>query len=209
MGGQTLRVRGSGLNQADAAIVYLSSTAIPLPATEWPVNFTRRNGTSASGSAGDADELVIEIPVAYAALPPADTTIASTPLPVALNLCVGNAAVPGFRSNTLPIIFAPAVTGIGPGEPVLAPDATSVYTLTANGLLAGATAVLLESTNLLIAAAVAPGAATVDAATGTVTFMLPAPVPWPPNVYVRVRIIVNSGPNTIEAPPGWWVKIPV
>jgi hypothetical protein len=209
MGGQTLRVRGSGLNQPDAAVVYLSSTVIPLPATEWPVNFTRLYGTSASGTAGDADELVIELPVAYAALPAAGTTIASTPLPVTLHLCVGNAAAAGFRSNTLPITFAPAVTGIGPGEPILAPNAAGVYTLSANGLLAGATAVLLETTNLTIAGAVAPGVATVDAATGTIAFMLPAPAPWPASTYVRVRIIVSSGPDTIEAPPGWWVQVPV
>jgi hypothetical protein len=209
MAGQTLRVRGSGLNQPDAAVVYLSSTVIPTPATEWPANFIRSYGTSASGTAGDADELVLEIPAGYAALPAAGSTIASTPLPVALNLCVGSAAVPGFRSNTLPIIFAPAVTGIGPGEPVLAPDAAKVYTLTANGLIAGSTAVLLETTNLTVAGVVAPGEATVDAATGTISFMLPAPAPWPANTYVRVRIIVTSGPDTIEAPPGWWVQIPV
>jgi hypothetical protein len=209
MGGQILRVRGSGLNQADAAVVYLSSAITPLPATEWPLNFTRLYGTSASGTAGDADELVLEIPVAYAALPAAGTAIVSTPLPVALNLCVGDAATPGFRSNTLPIIFAPAVTGIGPGEPILAPNAAGVYTLTANGLLAGATAVLLETTNLTIAGAVAPGVATVDAATGTIAFMLPTPAPWPAATYVRVRIIVSSGSDKIEAPPGWWVQIPV
>jgi hypothetical protein len=208
MGGQTLRVRGSGLNQPDAAVVYLSSSVIPAPATEWPLNFTRHYGTSASGTAGDADELVLDIPAGYAALPAAGTAIASTPLPVALYLCVGNAAVPGFRSNTLPIVFAPAVTGIGPGEPVLAPDAANVYTLIANGLLAGATAVLLETTNLGIAGAVAPGVATVDATTGVIAFMLPAPAPWPPQTYVRVRIVVTSGPDTIEAPPGWWVRIP-
>ena len=101
------------------------------------------------------------------------------------------------------------MTGIGPGEPILAPNAAGVYTLTANGLLAGATAVLLETTNLTIAGAVAPGVATVDAATGTIAFMLPAPAPWPASTYVRVRIIVSSGPDTIEAPPGWWVEIPV
>ncbi|MGA8087123.1 MAG: Pvc16 family protein [Terracidiphilus sp.] len=207
MGGQTLRVRGSGLNQPDAAVVYLSSTVIPTLATEWPVNFTRTYGTSASGTAGDADELVLEMPIAYAGLPAAGTTVASTPLPVVMYLCVGNAATPGFRSNTLPIIFAPAVTGIGPGEPVLAADGAKVYTLSANGLVDGATAVLLETTNLTIAGAVAPGEATVDAATGTITFMLPAVVPWPPGAYVRVR--VTSGPHNIEAPPGWWVKIPV
>ena len=64
MGGQTLRVRGSGLNQPNAAAVYISSGA-----SEWPLNFTRLYGTSASGTAGDADELVLEIPTAYGILP--------------------------------------------------------------------------------------------------------------------------------------------
>jgi hypothetical protein len=208
MGGQTLRVRGSGLNQPDAATVYLSSSPTPLPANEWPLNFTRVYGTSASATAGDADELVLKIPTAYAALPAVGTTIASTPLPISLFLCVGNAATPGFRSNTLPITFAPAVTNIGPGQPLLARDAANVYTFTVNGLLA-ATAVLLETTSLTIAAAVAPGSATVDLATGTITFMLPTPSPWPPGTYLRVRIIVTSGPDTIEAPPGWWVQVPI
>ena len=107
----------------------------------------------------------------------------------------------------MPIIFSPAVTGIGPGEPLLARDTAKVYTFTANGLLA-ATAVLLETTNLPIAAVVAPGIATVDVATGTITFMLPAVPPWPSMTYVRVRILVTSGPDTIEAPPGWWIQIP-
>lgn len=210
MAGQIIRVRGSGLNQPDAAVIYLSSSATPLPANEWPlssINFQRLYGTSASGAAGDADELVLELPTAYAALPAAGTTIDSTPLPCSLYLCVGNAASPGFRSNTLPITFAPTVTGIGYGEPLLAHDAANVYTFTVNGLLA-ATAVLLETTNLTIAAVVAPGVATVDVATGTITFMLPAVPPWPSGTYVRVRIVVTSGPDTIEAPPGWWVKIP-
>ncbi len=65
VGGQTGRVRGSGLNQPDAAAIYLYSGA-----TEWPLDisathyFTRLFGTSASGTAGDADELVFETPVA-------------------------------------------------------------------------------------------------------------------------------------------------
>jgi hypothetical protein len=208
MGGQTLRVRGSGLNQPDAAVVYLSSTAKPLSTTEWPLSFTRIYGTSASGTAGDADELVLELPIVYAALPAAGTTIASTPLPDSLYLCVGSTALLplGFRSNTLPITFAPAVINIGSGEPLLAPDAAGVYTFTAHGLL-GATAILLETTNLTIAGTVAPGVATVDYA-GTITLMLPSPAPWPPKTYVRVRIVVTSGSNTIEAPPGWWIQIP-
>ena len=132
MGGQTLRVRGSGLNQPNAAAVYISSGA-----SEWPLNFTRLYGTSASGTAGDADELVLEIPTAYGILPGAGTAIASTPLPGVFHFTVGAAATPGFRSNALTIIFAPAVANIGFGDPVITPDAGGVYTLTASGLVAG------------------------------------------------------------------------
>ncbi len=201
VGGQTLRVRGSGLNQPDAAAVYLYSGA-----TEWPLNlgatyFTRLFGTSASGTAGDADELVLEIPTAYAALPAPGTPLAATPFPAVFTLAVGNAVGP-YRSNALPITFAPTVTNIGPGQPVLVPDVSLVYTLTASGLIAAETAVLLESTPLTIGATASPGVATVDAT--TITFMLPSPAGFASKGYVRVRILVNA----IEAPPGWWVQIP-
>lgn len=203
MGGQTLRIRGSGLNQPDAAAVYLSSGS-----SEWPLNFTRLYGTSASGTAGDADELVLAIPTVYAALPSPGATVLATPLPSAFQIAVGSAATPGFRSNTLPVTFAPAVLSIGPGDPVLAPDSSGVYTFTVGGLLAGQTAVLLEATALTIGGAIAPGVATVDAVSGTIAFMLPSPAPWPSKTYVRVRIVVTSGSLAIEAPPGWWVQIP-
>jgi len=206
VGGQTVRVRGSGLNQPDAAAIYLYSGA-----TEWPLSlaatcFTRLFGSSASGTAGDADELVFEIPAAYAALPAAGTPLTAAPLPAAYSIAVGNAigAVNPTRSNALPITFAPTVTNIGPGDPVLAPDAANVFTLTANGLIAGETAVLLETTALTIGAAPAAGVATVDAATGTIAFMLPSPPGFASETYVRIRIIVNA----IEAPPGWWVLVP-
>ena len=203
VGSQTLRVRGSGLNQPDAAAVYLSSGP-----NEWPLNlgatyFTRLFGTSASGTAGDADELVLEIPPAYAVLPAPGTPLTATPLPAAFTIAVGNAVGP-YRSNALPITFAPTFTSIGPDELVLVPDAALVYSLTANGLIAAETAVLLESTPLTIGAAAAPGVATVDAITGTITFMLPHPAGFASKSYVRVRIVVNA----IEAPPGWWVQIP-
>jgi hypothetical protein len=203
MGGQTLRIRGSGLNQPDAAAVYLSSGA-----SEWPLSFTRLYGTSASGTAGDSDELVLALPADYAALPAAGTAISSVPLPAAFEIAVGSAATPGFRSNTLPITFAPAVSNIGPGYPVLAPDSTGVYTFTVKGLLSGQTAVLLDTTGLTIGGAVAPGVATVDAGTGTISFMLPSPAPWPSKTYVRIRVVVTSGTLAIETPPGWWVQIP-
>ena len=200
--GHTLRIRGSGLNQPDAAAVYLTSSG-----SEWPLDlslnhFTRLFGTSASGTAGDADELVLETPSAYAALPAPGTALTGTPLPAAFTIAVGN-AVTAYRSNTLPITFAPAVINIGPGESVLAPNAANVYAFTAQGLIAGLIAILLDATPLIIGAAAAPGVATVDAA-GNITFMLPAPPPLPSGAYTRVRIIVNG----IEAPPSWWVQIP-
>jgi hypothetical protein len=202
VGGQTVRVRGSGLNQPDAAAIYLYSGA-----TEWPLNiaatyFTRLFGTSASGTAGDADELVFEIPQTYATLPAPGTPLTATPLPAAFTLAVGNAVTPA-RSNALPITFAPTVTNIGPGESVLAPDAAEVYTFTASGLIAGETAVLIENTTLTIGAAPAAGVASVDATIGTIAFMLPSPTGFASKTYVRIRIIVN----TVEAPPGWWVYI--
>ena len=202
VGGQTVRVRGSGLNQADAAAVYLSSGG-----SEWPLNlatnyFERLFGTSASGTAGDADELVFETPATYAALPAPGTALTATPLPAAFTITVGN-AVTLTRSNALPITFAPTVTNIGPGESVLAPDATNVYTFTASGLIAGETSIFIESTPLTIGAAAAPGIATVDVATGTITFMLPNPSGFASKTYVRLRINVND----IEAPPSWWVYI--
>ena len=203
VGGQTVRVRGSGLNQLDAAAIYLSSGG-----SEWPLNlappyFTRFFGTSASGTAGDADELVFETPADYAALPAAGTHLTSTPLPAAFMLTVGNVNT-HTRSNALQITFAPTFTNIGPGELVLAPDASKVYNLTANGLIAGETSVLIETTPLTIGAVPAAGVATVDAAADTIAFMLPNPAGFASGTYVRIRIIVNA----IEAPPGWWVLIP-
>jgi Pvc16 N-terminal domain len=207
VGGQTVRVRGSGLDQLDAAAIYLTSGSGG-GATEWPLNlgatyFTRLFGTSASGTAGDADELVFETPIAYAALPAAGTHLTATPLPAAFMLSVGNGTTL-TRSNALPITFAPTVTNIGPGESVLAPDTSNVYRLTANGLIAGETAVLLETTALTIGAVPAAGVATVDAVTGTIAFMLPSPTGFASKTYARIRIIVNA----IEAPPSWWVLIP-
>lgn len=203
--GQTLRIRGSGLDQPNAAAVYLYSGA-----TEWPLNlgtnfFTRVFGTSASGTAGDADELVLQIPTTYGALPGGGTALTATPLPATFAIAVGNAVTGAgsWRSNTLPITFAPAVINIAPGESVLTPNAANVYTFTAQGLIAGLIVIQLDATPFVIGGAAAPGVATVDAA-GNITFMLPAPSPIPSGAYARVRLIVNG----IEAPPSWWVLIP-
>jgi hypothetical protein len=198
VGGERVRARGSGLDEPDAAAVFLS-----LGGSEWPVTAWRVLGTSASGTAGDADELVLGLPLAYGAVPASGTALAATPLPGVYQLTVGNAGS-AFRSNPVPFAIAPLVTGIGVGGTVLAPDGGGVYTMTVSGLVNGATNVLLETVALTIEAAAAAGAAVVDAAAGTVAWMLPSPAGFASGTFVRVRVVVNS----IEAPPGWWVQIP-
>jgi hypothetical protein len=200
--GESVRVRGSGLDGIDGAAVYLSPSG---GGAEWPINGWRVLGTSASGTAGDADELVLRLPQAYGAVPASGTALTATPLPGTYMLTVGNAptAIPKVRSNALAISIAPEVGGIGPAEPVLTPSAAGVYTLSASGLIAGETSILLDQTVLPVEATVAPGVATVDTATGTITFQLPA-TGFTLGSYVPVRVVVNA----IEAPPGWWVQIP-
>jgi hypothetical protein len=87
--------------------------------------------------------------------------------------------------------------------PVLTPNVSGVYTLNTTGLVAGQTTVWLDQTELPVEATVAPGASTVDAATGTITFQLPA-TGFVSGTYEPVTVVVNQ----IDIPPGWWVLIP-
>ena len=199
--GESLRLRGSGLDSIDAAAVYLSPA---VGGAEWPITTWRVLGTTASGTAGDADELVLAFPDAYGALPASHTALIATPPPGKYLLTVGNKTT-AFRSNPLPIAVAPQVIGIVPAEPLLSPTPTPpfIYSFSASGLIAGETAILLDDTALTVAATLAPGVTTVDAVTGAIQFELPA-TGFTSGSYVPVRVVVNS----IEAPPGWWVKIP-
>jgi Pvc16 N-terminal domain len=198
--GESVRLLGSGLDQANAASVYLSPAG---GGAEWPLPPSwRAFGTAASGTTGDADEVVVQLPVTYGTLPASETALTDTPPPGAYKIAVGQAGV-GFRSNALALSIAPQVNGIGPGLTVLEPDLSHVYSFSASGLVAGQTSVLIDQTALTIAGAVAPGVATVDAATGAITFELPA-AGLTSGTYVPVRVIVNN----VEAPPGWWVKVP-
>lgn len=197
--GESVRVLGSGLDGVDGAAVYLSTLG---GAFEWPVTGWRVFGTSASGTAGDADELLLRFPPAYGSVPASHVALTATPPPGDYLLTVGNKTTL-HRSNALPLAIGPQVTGIGPGEPILTPNASGVYTFNANGLIALETSILLGQTPLIVAAVVGPGAATVDAATGVIQFELPA-TGFTPGSYVPIRVVVN----TIEAPPGWWVLIP-
>jgi hypothetical protein len=199
--GERLRIRGSGLDGIDAAAVYLSPKG---GGPVWPIGGWRVLGTSASGTSGDADELVLDFPAAYGALPASETPLTATPPPGMYQIAVGT-TTPAFRSLPLPIAVAPQVLGIGPGETVLTTTANPpfIYSFTASGLVAGETSVLIDQTPLTIAATLAAGTATVDAITGAIQFELPA-IGFISGSYVPVRIIVNN----VEAPPGWWVQIP-
>jgi hypothetical protein len=197
--GDSVLVQGSGMDQAEAANIYLSAVG---GAPEWPITGWRVYGASASGTAGDADHLVLRFPQTYGATPAAGVALAATPPPGNYLLTVGSDA-PHFRSNALPLSIGPLETGIGPTAPILTPNASGAYTLNASGLVDGSTQVWLNQIELTIAAAVAPGAAVVNAAAGTVEFQLPA-AGFTAGGFAQVRVITNG----IEAPPGWWLQIP-
>jgi hypothetical protein len=198
--GESVRLLGSGLDQADAAVVYLSPKG---GGPEWPIPAAwRAFGTSASGTAGDADEVVVHLAATYGAVPASGTALAHTPPPGAYQIAVGQPGV-GFRSNALLLSIAPQVLGIGPDDTVLPPNASHVYSFTAAGLIAGQTSVLIDQIALTIGGAVAPGVATVNVGTGAIAFELPT-TGLTSGTYLPVRLIVNS----VEAPPGWWVKVP-
>jgi hypothetical protein len=202
MAGQSVRVRGSALDRVDAAGVFLSPIG---GGAEWPVTTWRVLGTSASGTAGDADELVLKLPQAYGATPISGTPLAATPLPGNFLLAVGNPGT-AFRSNSVPLAIAPRMDNIGPGQPLLIPDGAGVYFMPASGLVNGGTQVLLDTIALTIGGAPAPGVAVVDLLIGMISWMLPFPLP--PGLlsksFVPLRLVVNG----IEGPPGWWLQIP-
>jgi len=205
--GQTVRLRGSGLDQANASDVFLSQTA---PPAEWPLPPAWViTDPTLSGAINAADEIAVIFDakdMLYAATPATNTVLTNTPLPGAYQIKVGN-SISGFRSNALPILIGPVALGVTAATTVLAPDATNTYTFQANGLIAGQTQVLLDQTALTIGAAVGPGVATVTiqsgATPGSISFQLPAGG-LTPLAYMQVRFIVNQ----VEAPPAWWIQVP-
>lgn len=204
--GQTLRLRGSGLQQADASAVFLSPAG---GGAEWPLpsNWTLTD-PKASGALNAADEIavVLDPNSKYAAAPASHTAFASAPLPGAYSIAVGN---PGsaFRSNALSLLIGPVMEGVTAAQPVLQPDASQTYTFNANGLIAGQTQVLLDQTAFTIAATAGPGQAAITVQTaslpGSISFQLPASG-LVSKTYMQVRLIVNS----VEAPPAWWIQVP-
>jgi len=205
--GQTVRLRGSGLDQSNASGVFLSQTT---PAAEWPLPpaWVIVDPTL-SGAINAADEIAVIFDakdMLYAATPASGTALTNTPLPGAYQIKVGN-SISGFRSNPLPILIGPVALGVTAATTLLAHDATKTYTFQANGLIAGQTQILLDETSLTIAATVGPGVATVTIQSGTtpgsISFQLPASG-LTSKAYMQVRLIVNQ----VEAPPAWWIQVP-
>ncbi|HUB51268.1 MAG TPA: Pvc16 family protein [Terracidiphilus sp.] len=210
--GQTVRLRGSGLDQADASGVFLSpkvgASEWPLPAA-WVVT-----NPALSGAVNGADEIAVLLGgtpppgqiVQYGATPATNTVLSDVPLPGAYLIKVGNAGGP-YRSNELAVLIGPEALGVTAATTLLAPDVTNTYTFQANGLIAGQTQVLLNTTALTVAATVGPGVATVTVQSGTtpgsISFQLPSSG-LTSKAYMQVRLIVNS----VEAPPAWWIQVP-
>jgi hypothetical protein len=205
--GQTVRLRGSGLDQSNALNVFLSQTS---PAAEWPLPPAWVIANPAlSGAVNGADEIAVILDakdMLYAATPASGTVLTNCPLPGAYQITVGN-TVSGFRSNPLHLLIGPIALGVTAATTLIAPDPTKTYTFQANGLIAGKTQVLLNQTALTIAASVGPGDATVTiqsgATPGSISFQLPSSG-LTPLAYMQVRLIVNQ----VEAPPAWWIQVP-
>jgi hypothetical protein len=199
--GDILRVRGSGLDQSDGAAVYLSTSG---GSEQWRIDASwRQTGTSASGTAGDADELAVWLKGSYGATPAPGATLTAVPMPGIYNIQVGDNAATKF-SNSIPVSIAPLVVvpdGTDPAGTELAASGT-VYNLTANGLVDGQSQVWIDQTQLTAGASTSPGVATVDASTGAIAFELPT-TGLTTGSYLPVRVLVNN----VEAPPAWWVLV--
>ena len=192
--GDIARVRGSGLDQSDAAAVYLSPAG---GNEEWPIPAAwRQTGISASGTAGDANELAVLFAGGYAATPASGTALSQVPLPGNYLIKVGSAST-SYRSNAVPLSIAPLVPvpgAVGSAGMVLTPSG-SLYSLAANGLVAGQTQIWIGETPLSIAAAAAPGVAVVNATLGQINFELPTSG-LQSGSSQPVRVLVNN----VEAP---------
>jgi hypothetical protein len=182
------------LDQPAAAAVYLNAGA---KGPEWPVTAWRAPPAPPAAPVS-AEELILNFPTAYAALPRAGVALTGTPPPGVYFLTVGPSGG-SERSAPIPLAIAPRIDGVA-NPPALTPSG-GVYTLHGAGFTANATQVLLN--DVLLTSASTGGAVTIDAPGATIAFSLPTAPPLPTGRYfVRVRV------NGVEAPPSWWVDAP-
>jgi len=198
VGGDTVRLGGSGLDGGGAAAVYLSiPDSSPVP--EWPITAWRV--APIAPAPVSAEELVLLFPNAYAALPASGTALTGTPPPGRYALAVGGTTA-ADRSSVVPITVAPRIDGVT-SPPQLTPNASGIYTINGMGFTAGQTVVALGATALTSGATAAPGQFTINATGSSITFQLPTAPALPTGKYF-VRILVKG----VEAPPSWWVAVP-
>src|SRR5271165_3425054 len=193
VGGDTVRVGGSALDAATAAAVYV---AIPNTGPEWPITGWRVVSVPPS-----SEEIVLNFPQTYAALPAAEAALAGTPPPGQYVLTVGDTAIPGTRSAPVLIAIAPRVDGVANPPQQLQPDGSGVYTVSGMGFTAGLTIVALNGFALTSGGAAAPGVFAITGGT-TITFMAPTAPPL-----ASGRYFVHIQVNGIAAAPSWWIAL--
>jgi hypothetical protein len=182
VGGQRILLGGLGLDQPNAAELYLAFPG----ATPWQVTSWRQATVPFS-----PDSIVLVSPGAYvvpgAAVPVPPSVM---PAPGIYQMMLGDAG--GANAATaVPVAIAACIDG-GAVPQALLPDGTGLYTITGEGFTPGATELVLDT--------VALGTYFVDAAGKTITFRAPAA---PANRYaVRVRV------GGVESPLAFWVDLP-
>jgi len=169
--GSSVLVRGAGLDQADAAQVFLST---PDGLTEWELTAAPSWRPAPTGPI-DPATLELVLPAAYSdpvtgAPPPP----ASAPTPGVYRLAVGRN--PGQRSNRIPVTVAARIDS-------LAGPSGGFYTLAGAGFAPAATRVSVAGIDLTASATVT---------TSSIIFAPPA-VPPPSGTYA-VDVVVNGVP---------------
>jgi hypothetical protein len=191
VGGGTVAIAGSGLDQPQAAKVFLRT---PDGATEWLVH-SWRTGPVTQG------EMRLKFPSSYAdprtGIPAPDAALPSP----GLYLLSVSSWVPAGRSNMIPLAVAPQLTGVA-NPPLLTPDGSGVYTVVGKGFAPSATTLALGSANLSEAVnGLSPGRFTVSADGMTIAFQVPSPPPATGNYPLRIAV------NGVRAVPVWVVAL--
>jgi hypothetical protein len=176
VGGSSIIVRGAGLDQADAAQVFLSTND---GVSEWRITAApswRQTVTDPTDPTGAAS-LELILPANYSN--PASGTPTPpnrTPVPGAYRLTVGkNVPAPKVRSNAIPLMIAARIDS-------LAGPSGGVYTLTGAGFAPGSTTVGVGTIDVTASATVNPG---------SISFTIPGS---PPSGTYPVGVVVNGVP---------------